>query len=56
MLALESQKQYESCKTKKKSDLPIDLNANFDFFYMFGKNSDILSLLVTYFFHHAQTS
>ena len=38
------------------SDFPIDFYANFDIFDMFGKNSDISSLLVTYFFHDAQTS
>ena len=41
---------------KKNFDFPIDFYAIFHFFDFFGKISDISSLLVTHFFHDAETS
>ena len=43
-------------REKKNTDFSIDFYVNFHFFDMFGENSDISSLLVTQFFHDAQTS
>ncbi len=39
-----------------KNDFPIDFYAIFHFFDFFGKISDISALLVTHFFHDAETS